>query len=85
MHGFASNVLSCRERERLEEELFEARTRGRNLSRLRHLTYRERAALDEREKAAGLRSMKWRMVAGGKGRLKKAWRRRLLSGKLPAS
>lgn len=23
MHGFASNVLSCQERERLEEELFE--------------------------------------------------------------
>jgi len=31
MHGFASNVLSCQERERLEEELFEVRTRGRNL------------------------------------------------------
>ena len=55
MHGFASNVLSCEERERLEEELFEARTRGRNLSRLRHLTYRERVALDEREQAAQAR------------------------------
>ncbi len=55
MHGFASNVLSCEERERLEEELFEARTRGRNLSRLRHLTYRERVALDAREQAAQAR------------------------------
>ncbi|HKW64811.1 MAG TPA: hypothetical protein VJN89_19815 [Candidatus Acidoferrum sp.] len=52
MHGFASNVLSCQERERLEEELCEARTRGRYLSRLRHLTYTERAKLDEREQAA---------------------------------
>jgi len=55
MHGFASNVLSCQERERLEEELFEVRTRGRYLSRLRHLTYRERTALDEREQAAQAR------------------------------
>lgn len=55
MHGFASNVLSCQERERLEEELFEARTRGRYLSRLRNLSYRERVALDEREEAAQAR------------------------------
>ncbi len=55
MRGFASNVLSCEERERLEGELFEARTRGRNLSRLRHLSYRERVALDEREQAAQAR------------------------------
>jgi hypothetical protein len=55
MHGFASNVLSCQERERLEEELFGARTRGRNLSRLRHLSYREQVALDEREQAAQAR------------------------------
>ena len=55
MHGFASNVLSCQERERLEEDLFEARTRGRNLSRLRHLNYRERMALDEREQTAQTR------------------------------
>ena len=55
MHGFGSNVLSCQERERLEEELFEARTRGRYLSRLRHLSGRERAALDEREQAAHAR------------------------------
>jgi len=52
MRGFASHVLSCGERERLEEELFEARTRGRNLSRLRHLSHQERMALDEREQAA---------------------------------
>ena len=55
MHGFAGNVLSCQERERLEEELFEARTRGRYLSRLRHLSYRERVAFDEREQAAEAR------------------------------
>jgi len=29
MHGFANNVLSCEERERLETELFEAREQGR--------------------------------------------------------
>jgi len=73
MRGFASSVLSCRERERLEEGLLEARTRGRNLSRLRHLTYRERAALDEREQAAQarLRIMRWRAVAGV--RLARRW------------
>ena len=38
MRGFLSNVLSCLERERLEEELSEARIRARNLSRLRRLT-----------------------------------------------
>ena len=55
MRGFASHVLSCGERERLEEELFEARTRCRNLSRLRHLNHQERIALDEREQAAQAR------------------------------
>jgi hypothetical protein len=55
MHGFASSVLSCQERERLEEELLEARTRGRYLSRLRHLTCREQVALVEREQAAQAR------------------------------
>jgi hypothetical protein len=55
MRGFSSGVLSCLERERLEEELSEARTRGRNLSRLRHLSHRERVALDEREQAAQTR------------------------------
>jgi len=55
MRGFSSNVLSCLERERLEEELSEARIRGRNLSRLRQLTHRERMALDEREQTAQTR------------------------------
>jgi hypothetical protein len=55
MSGFTSNVLSCLERERLAEELSEARTRGRNLSRLRQLTHRERVALDEREQMAQTR------------------------------
>jgi hypothetical protein len=53
--GFSSSVLSCLERERLEEELFEARNRGRNLSRLRRLTHQERVALDEREQTAQTR------------------------------
>ena len=52
MRGYSSGVLSCQERERLEEEFTEARTRGRNLSRLRQLTAAERATLDEREQAA---------------------------------
>ena len=52
MRGFSNGVLSCLERERLEEELSEARNRGRNLSRLRQLTHLERVALDEREQAA---------------------------------
>jgi hypothetical protein len=55
MRGFSSSVLSCLERERLEEELSEARIRGRNLSRLRQLTHREQVALDEREQAAQTR------------------------------
>ena len=55
MRGFTSGVLSCLERERLEEELSEARTRGRNLSRLRQLTPPERTALDQREQAAQIR------------------------------
>jgi hypothetical protein len=55
MRGFSSSVLSCVERERLEEELSEARTRGRNLLRLRQLTSPERAALDLREQAAHTR------------------------------
>jgi hypothetical protein len=55
MRGFSSGVLSCLERERLEEELSEARNRGRNLSRLRQLTYQERVALDVREQAAQAR------------------------------
>jgi hypothetical protein len=55
MRGFVSGVLSCLERERLEEELFEARERGRNLSRLRRLSGPERAELDRREQAAQTR------------------------------
>jgi len=55
MRGFSNGVLSCLERERLEEELSEARTRGRNLSRLRQLTHLERVALDEREQTAQTR------------------------------
>ena len=55
MRGFSNSVLSCLERERLEEELSEARLRGRNLSRLRRLTHRERVALDEREQTAQMR------------------------------
>ena len=55
MRGFSSGVLSCLERERLEEELSEARNRGRNLSRLRQLTHQERVALDEREQMAQTR------------------------------
>jgi hypothetical protein len=55
MRGFSSSVLSCLERERLEEELSEARTRGRNLSRLRQLIHRERVVLDEREQTAQAR------------------------------
>jgi hypothetical protein len=55
MHGFSSSVLSCLERERLEEELSDARIRGRNLSRLRQLTQRERMTLDEREQTAQAR------------------------------
>ena len=55
MRGFSNNVLSCLERERLEEELSEARIRSRNLSRLRRLTQRERLALDEREQTAQTR------------------------------
>jgi hypothetical protein len=55
MRGFSNGVLSCLERERLEEELSEARNRGRNLSRLRQLTHQERVALDEREQTAQTR------------------------------
>jgi hypothetical protein len=55
MRGYSSGVLSCLERERLEEELSEARNRGRNVSRLRHLTPPERMVLEEREQAAQMR------------------------------
>jgi hypothetical protein len=55
MRGFSNGVLSCLERERLEEEFYEARNRGRNLTRLRQLTHQERVALDEREQMAQTR------------------------------
>jgi hypothetical protein len=55
MSGFAGSVLSCVEREKLEEELTEVRTRGRNLTRLRQLTAFERTAWAERERAAQMR------------------------------
>ena len=55
MRDFSSSVLSCLERERLEEELSEARNRGRNIMRLRHLTHPERMVLEEREQAAQTR------------------------------
>jgi hypothetical protein len=55
MRGNSNGVLSCLERERLEEELTEARSRGRNLTRLRNLTPLERAALEGREQAAHMR------------------------------
>ena len=55
MRGYSSGILSCLERERLEEELSEARNRGRNVSRLRHLTLSEQRVLDEREQAAQTR------------------------------
>jgi len=55
MSGDSNGILSCLERERLEEELTEARSRGRNLSRLRNLTPFERAALEGREQAAQMR------------------------------
>lgn len=67
MHGFASNGLSCQERERLEEERFEARPRGRCLSRLRHLSYRERMALAEQEEAAQARLAEHEVVHGSRG------------------
>src|SRR5882724_1535504 len=55
MRGDSNGVLSCLERERLEEELTEARSRGRNLTRLRNLTPFERAALEGREQTAQTR------------------------------
>jgi len=55
MRDDSNGVLSCLERERLEEELSEARSRGRNLSQLRNLTPLERTALEGREQAAQTR------------------------------
>jgi hypothetical protein len=53
MRGFSGNVLSCLERERLEQELSEACARGRNLSRLRNLTSFERAAFEGASSGSG--------------------------------
>lgn len=55
MHDFPIRGLSCLERERLADELGEARARGRNLSRLRRLTVPERTALEQRESLAQAR------------------------------
>jgi hypothetical protein len=52
MHHFVTHVLSCTERERLEYELREVRTRGQYLTRLRRLTRSEQTAWDQRERAA---------------------------------
>jgi len=45
-------VLSCRERERLELEWLDVRTRGQYLRRLRPLSRAEQAEWDRREQAA---------------------------------
>jgi len=55
VHVFSVRSLNCLERERLADALGEARTRGRNLSRLRHLTVPERTALEQRESLAQTR------------------------------
>jgi hypothetical protein len=52
MHAFSPTGVSCQERERLVDTLSEARSRGRNLSRLRRLTTSEQGFLDRREQAA---------------------------------
>jgi hypothetical protein len=52
MRDFRSSVLSCVEHERLEFELIDVRTRGRNLTRLRGLGREEQAEWDRRERAA---------------------------------
>jgi hypothetical protein len=52
MHHSVTHVLTCIERERLEHELLEVRTRGQYLSRLRRLTPPEQTAWDQRERAA---------------------------------
>jgi hypothetical protein len=52
MSAASNNVLSCIDRERLEFELLEVRTRGQYLTRLRTLSREERAEWDRRERAA---------------------------------
>jgi len=55
MRGSSSDVLSCLERERLEEELKRGSHPGTEPYTARHLSHRERVALDEREQAAQTR------------------------------
>jgi len=57
MLALSAHFVNCLERERLAEELGEARTRGRNLSRLRRLTVPERTVLEQRETQARARLM----------------------------
>ena len=52
MTELLSTVLSCRERERLELEWLDVRTRGQYLRRLRPLSRAEQAEWDRREQAA---------------------------------
>lgn len=49
MTGLSNGVLCCIERERLEFELLEVRTRGQYLTRLRRLTREEQDEWDRRE------------------------------------
>jgi hypothetical protein len=49
MTSLYGSVLCCIERERLEFELLEVRTRGQYLLRLRQLTREEQAEWDRRE------------------------------------
>jgi hypothetical protein len=55
MHDFPATGLSCLEQERLSDELGEAQTHGRNLTRLRKLTVPERTSLEQRENLAQAR------------------------------
>ena len=55
MQHFRAFGLSCLERDRLADELGEAQTRGRSLSRLRKLTARERSSLEQWESVAQAR------------------------------
>ena len=52
MNHRLGSVLSCIDRQRLEFEWLEVRTRGQYLTRLRPLSASERAEWDRREQAA---------------------------------
>jgi hypothetical protein len=52
MTSLSGGVLCCTERERLEFELLEVRTRGQYLMRLRRRSREEQAEWDRREGAA---------------------------------